>query len=174
MKLILKAVQNFLWNLLFWLLSLLCEAPFTLFLGLLTECWVEDDIPALFNGRALDMVLLIGAMSLGCRFISLHVFGSWVLKRVLLEKGVGPLVMGLADFVLANLWITVWALVQPDGMAAMLFHDPHNQLWLVSIPPIALGSTLFRALFGKWILTQARLREAFGIAPKAKLVPGGA
>jgi hypothetical protein len=174
MRAIWKAFQNLLWNLAFWLLSLLCETPFTLVLGFLTECWVEDDIPALFNGRALNMVLLIGGMSLGCRFFSLHLFGSWILKRVLFEKGVGPLGMGLADFVLANLWITVWALVQPDGLAALLFHDPHGQLWLVSIPPIGLGSILFRAFFGKWILTRPRLQEAFGIPPKAKLVPGGA
>ncbi|GEM_PF-6893707 len=150
------ALKNVFLNIGFWILSLLCEVPYFFCMGLLvmvveTKAFVGGE-----SDRSLDIVFLISFFSLFCRFISLHVLGSWILKRFLLSRGAGPFLFGLADFILANLWVVVWALLQPHGMAMELFRDGHNGLflpnglWVISIPPIALGSLTFRLVYGKY------------------------
>lgn len=135
------------WNFLYWLLSLLCEGPFYLVFAL---------ILALAQSLGGDMEhffpwgpLIIWMVSLFSRFISLHVIGSWVLKKVLMARKAGPVAFGLADFILANLWIGAWVLIHPDLMVKALFQSPFlfSPLWYMTIPPVGLASFLFRSIF---------------------------
>jgi hypothetical protein len=139
--------KKFGWNLLYWFLSLLCEGPFYLILALVLALAQASGTRFYPWGP-----LIVWMVSLFSRFISLHVIGSWVLKRILLARAVGVWGFGLAEFLLANLWIMGWMLIKPTFLVQALFEPKGffpNLLWLFSIPPIALASVLFRFIFGK-------------------------
>lgn len=145
MRILWRLLRDGLWNVGFWILSLICEIPFYFL--------VCGFFKNLFSSNPLDyfeIAYFVILMTFACRFISLHVLGSWILKRVLLELKAGPLVFGFADFILAVLWVGIWALLQPDGMAGIffrragLFPDP---LIFPCLLPIALGSAAFRWVF---------------------------
>jgi hypothetical protein len=125
-------------------------------MGFLVVVFDKSSSNPLNNIFFLEIAYLVGLFSLFCRVLSLHVLGSWILKRVLLSRRAGPLVFGLADFILANLWVGVWVVLQPHGIAMELFRGfgrdvfLPNYLWFISIPPIALGSITFRVLFRKF------------------------
>lgn len=150
------SLVNIFLNLVFWILSMICEIPYFFCMGFLIVVFDKSPSNPFNNIFFLELAYLVGIVSLGCRFISLHVVGSWILKRVLLSRQAGPLIFGLADFILANLWVGLWAVLQPNGIAMELFHGNGqggfslNYLWFVSIPPIALGSLTFRFLYRKF------------------------
>lgn len=136
-----------------WTLSILCEVPFFLLAGIMVKVFEGGPFFPVY-GDGIELVLLVTFFSFWCRLISLHLLGSWVLKWFFLKRGAGPFLYGLADFLLANLWVGVWAFLDPEGFAGMLFKDPSGSgfqltmFWYLSIPPIALGSATFRLFLG--------------------------
>lgn len=158
MKRILGTLKSLGRNLGFWILSLICEVPFYFFAGILVGVSDLTSPNHTHDWRDINFVLLVACTSLVCRLISLHLIGSWVLKRILIHRKVGPLGFGLSDFVLANLWVGVWAFLDPSSLASELFRGhpvfgfPLTEFWYLAIPPIALGSATFRVAFGTRLL----------------------
>jgi hypothetical protein len=156
----LKVITLFSWNLGFWILSLFTEIPYYFCVGVL----LDHQNPKNFNlSTSLGISLLVGCFSLIYRALSLHLIGSWILKRVLFTFNSGPFQFGLGDFLLANIWIGIWAWLDPKGPTSVLFHDelvPHyafgvTEIWFISILPIAFGSATFRfvvetPVFKRW------------------------
>ena len=159
-----------------WVISLICEVPFYLVAGTGVEIFSQryDTIVS-----AMLFSPFVAYVSLGCRAMSFHLLGSWLLKKYLFKKGAGPLLFGLADFVLANLWVGAWAWIFPHGIASELFHESYGdnswkltEYWFISIPPIAFGSMTFRLFLKKFlpeilkeILFQTRPRALKGSLP---------
>jgi len=138
MKQSLNRVINLGWDPIFWFLSVIFEIPYYFCCGILVTLFDGNG----FNfERALGFGLLVGLTSLFCRVISLHLIGSWVLKRFLMKRLAGPIWFGLNDFLLANLWIGIWALFDPSGPTAELFHEQSGdafrltEIWFIAIPP---------------------------------------
>lgn len=130
-----------------WVMGFFYEIPFAIALGVVFQLLGPYPV------RAADFLAIgwfVWAVSLACRFISLHFVGSALLRWFLSLRGANPCAFGLADFLLANLWVGIWAWFFPDGIASMLFHDIDGgpfQLtvfWWISIPPIGLGSFVFQ------------------------------
>jgi len=161
-----SAVKRLYFCSILWALSILCEIPFYLFVGVIGGLFSLRSNPwACWRGMFFG--LLVGTVSLVWRFISLHFVGTWVLKRALLTRGASPLGFGLADFLLANLWVGTWALLDPRGPAVEVFRFP--ALWSIAIPSIGFGSALSRSLYKRWFVNN-------GICPpvlwKTKFWPG--
>lgn len=142
------------WHLNLWLISLCCEAPYYFLMAFLVALFEVPASEIIFF--LLLLPLFIGLTSLGFRFVTLHVAGSWILKRILMARGAGPILFALADFILAHLWLAAWALVHPDWIVMTLFrYEDSDQfvltrIWYIAIPPIALGSLTFRWIYGKY------------------------
>jgi hypothetical protein len=140
----------------FWVLSLFCEMPFFFLAGLFVaylpdtrDFSLQKEFPGLWFS------FLVALCSLILRALSLHLIGSWALKWFLAKRGANPLLFGLADLVLANLWIGLWALVEPHGPTSLLFQADAGKgffltpIWFTAILPIAFGSAAFRWIFRK-------------------------
>ncbi len=140
----------------FWALSLLCEVPFYFLAGILATGFEQNNFLSYNWGDLGFVVMMVMIFTFFYRLLSLHLIGSLLLKLVLIKRMAGSLWFVLADFLLANLWIGVWAWLDPHGPAFELFHQGYSdspfrltELWFMAIPPIGFGSAAFRLLFGR-------------------------